>query len=175
MDPIAEPSIPTHESRHGARAALPTGSIQDFNFLAGHWDVSNRRLAQRGVGSQIWNEFPASMSARLHLSGLVNTDEIHFSTQGWSGMTLRVFDLERRQWSIYWINSAEGVLSPPVIGGFEGARGEFYGDDHDEGRPVKVRFIWTRHGVDAARWEQAFCYDGGTWETNWIMEFTRMQ
>jgi hypothetical protein len=33
---------------------------------------------------------------------------------------------------------------------------------------------WTSAGPDAARWEQAFSADGGkTWETNWIMDFTR--
>jgi hypothetical protein len=156
-----------------ARVALPSGSVHDFDFLAGDWRVTNRRLQQRGVGCQLWDEFPASQSARLHLSGLVNTDEIVFHTQGWSGMTVRVFNLERRQWFIYWINSREGSLSPPVIGGFDGARGEFYGQDHDGGQPVEVRFIWTRLGADAARWEQSFCYDGRTWESNWTMQFTR--
>jgi NIPSNAP len=36
------------------------------------------------------------------------------------------------------------------------------------------RFHWTNPAPDAARWEQAFSADGGrSWETNWIMEFTR--
>jgi len=88
-------------------------------------------------------------------------------------MTVRVFNVEQRQWSIYWVNSREGILSPPVVGGFNGARGEFYGRDHDGNRTVEVRFIWRREGCNAARWEQAFCYDGHTWETNWTMDFTR--
>jgi hypothetical protein len=162
-----------HEAQ-GTRVALPTGSVHDFDFLVGEWQVANRRLQQRGVGCQTWDEFPASQSARLHLSGLVNTDEIVFHTRGWSGMTVRVFNLERRQWFIYWVSSREGILSPPVIGSFDGARGEFYGQDHDGCQPVEVRFIWTRLGADAACWEQAFCYDGRTWETNWTMQFTRI-
>jgi hypothetical protein len=64
-------------------------------------------------------------------------------------------------------------MDPPVVGGFAGDRGEFYGEDVDEGRPVRVRFVWTRLSPDTARWEQAFSYDGGPWETNWVMEFTR--
>jgi hypothetical protein len=66
-----------------------------------------------------------------------------------------------------------GELLPPVEGGFEGSRGEFYGDDEDGGRPIRVRFLWTLLGPDRARWEQAFSYAGGPWETNWVMEFAR--
>ena len=36
------------------------------------------------------------------------------------------------------------------------------------------RFIWTVEAPGSCRWEQAYSADGGkTWETNWIMEFTR--
>jgi hypothetical protein len=61
-----------------------------------------------------------------------------------------------------------------VLGSFDGDTGIFEGEDTFEGRPIRVRFVWS--GVDTAtpRWEQAFSADGGkTWETNWIMEFTR--
>ena len=48
------------------------------------------------------------------------------------------------------------------------------GEDVDEGRPVKVVYRWTKAGPNAARWEQAFSYDGGkSWETNWMNELTR--
>src|SRR6266568_6051892 len=41
-----------------------------------------------------------------------------------------------------------------------------------QGRPIVVRFIWSRVTTGAPRWEQAFSADGGaTWETNWIMDF----
>jgi hypothetical protein len=82
-----------------------------------------------------------------------------------------VFDLNRRRWSIYWVNTRTGVLFPPVHRGFVGSRGEFY--DEDEGRPVKVQFLWTVLDSDRAHWEQAFSLDDRNWETNWIMEFRR--
>jgi hypothetical protein len=151
-----------------------TGDVHDFDFVAGEWSVANRRLKERGIGSQEWEEFPATHRGWLLLGGTANVDETVFLTRGSSGMTLRVFHPEKRQWSIYWISSARGVLEPPVVGGFSGDRGEFYGEDSDDGRPVLVRFIWDRLGPDAARWEQAFSYDGGgRWEPNWIMDFTR--
>lgn len=58
-------------------------------------------------------------------------------------------------------------------GFFDGA-GIFYGDDTHDGRLVRVRFIWSHITPTSARWEQAFSVDGEqTWETNWVMEFTR--
>jgi hypothetical protein len=152
---------------------LRTGDVHDFDFIAGAWQIANRYLEQRGAGCTAWDEFPATSRARLHLGGIVNIDEYEFPTKAWSGMTVRSFDLARRQWSIRWISSRTGALEPAVVGGFEGDRGEFYGEDEDAGRSVKVRFVWTTLGRDAARWEQAFSYDDGPWETNWIMALTR--
>jgi hypothetical protein len=151
-----------------------TGDVHDFDFLAGEWAVANRRLRRRGCGADEWDEFPAAARNWQLLGGMANVDEILFRTRGTSGLALRTFDPETRRWSIYWVSSTRGVLEPPVTGGFAGDRGEFYGDDCDEGRPVRVRFLWSRLGADAARWEQAFSYDGGAWETNWIMSLTRI-
>jgi hypothetical protein len=152
---------------------LGTGDLHDFDFLAGKWTVHNRRLAERGVGCTTWDEFPAETHVSLHMGSVVNVEEIVFPTKGWAGMTVRAFALATRQWSIYWINSQAGVLFPPVVGGFDGDRGEFYGTDEDGGHPVNVQFCWTRLGPDRARWEQAFAREGAAWETNWTMDFTR--
>lgn len=196
--PTSEPTMPTQPAAAPVPAVLPgpgvpisprprtdlpaastytldrTGTIHDFDDLAGAWTVANRRLRARGVGSDDWDEFPAASCLTVHLGGVVNVDEIHFPTKGWSGLTLRTFDLARNQWSIYWINSRDGVLFPPVVGGFTGARGEFYGEDQDDGRPVLVRFVWLRQGGARFRWEQAFSTDGGVrWETNWTMDLSR--
>jgi hypothetical protein len=158
-----------------APADLPTGDIHDFDFLYGDWIFTNRQLKQRWVGSDDWEVFPASLHCEGHMGGVVNIDEGVFPTKGFSGMTVRIFNPATRQWSLYWINSKTGVLFPPVVGGFTGDRGEFYGEDTDAGRAIKARFIWTRQGADKARWEQAFSLDGKTWETNWVMEHSRVR
>lgn len=151
------------------------GQAHDFDFLVGHWQVTNRRLRQRHAGCQDWDDFPGHTQAWSHLGGIVSVDEIHFPTRGFSGCSVRTLDLAARRWSIYWINSLQGTLFPPVHGGWAGDRGEFHGDDMDDGRPVKARFVWQRLGPDAARWEQAFSLDGREWETNWVMEFRRSE
>jgi hypothetical protein len=40
-------------------------------------------------------------------------------------------------------------------------------------RPVRVRVTWSGTATPAPRWEQAFSPDGGgSWETNWVMDFS---
>jgi hypothetical protein len=153
--------------------ATRNGGPRDFDYFAGGWTTRQRRLKARGVGSSEWEEFPATLCMSLYLDGMATVDEIYFPTKGWAGLTLRAFNLEKRQWSIYWVSSVSGKMEPPVVGGFDGNHGEFYGEDQDNGRPVKVRYMWNKLDRDHARWEQAFSYDNRTWETNWTADFAR--
>lgn len=154
-----------------------TGDVHDFDFLSGRWAVHNRRLMTRLIGANDWTDFPATTWCEPRFNGAANIDQIDFSTLGFSGLTLRLFDPARRQWSIYWINSRNGLLTPPVHGGFSGDRGEFYGVDEDGGRAVDVLFVWTRQGADRALWEQSFRLKDAAddaWETNWVMQLSRL-
>jgi hypothetical protein len=146
----------------------------DFDFLLGSWNVANRMLRRRLAGSDDWEEFAATAVVRPILDGLGNEDV--FRTEhdgGFVGMSFRFFDPEKRRWSIYWADSRRpGELDPPVVGCFEGDLGVFHGEDVHRGRPVLVRFTWSRATTESPRWEQAFSDDGGrTWETNWVMDF----
>jgi hypothetical protein len=149
---------------------------RDFDFWMGRWRIRNRRLRERLKGSTEWDDFDATGVTRPLLGGLGNEDE--FRTDHWPGfigMTFRFFNPETRQWAIYWADNRRGTLEPPVFGSFSGDTGHFYGDDTFEGRPIRVRFIWRHEGTQTAHWEQAFSVDGGaTWETNWVMEMTRI-
>jgi hypothetical protein len=157
-----------------AGAVVRTGDVHDFEYFDGAWTTQQRRLKARGVGSSDWDEFPATLCTTLYLGGMVTVGELYFPTKGWSGVTVRAFDLEHRRWSVHWVSGKVGRLGgAPVTGGFAGDRGEFYGDDDDDGRAVVVRTMWHKRDRDHARWEQAFSYDGRTWETNWTAEFVR--
>lgn len=167
----------TSEPRPAETMETPTlvaDGRHDFDFLHGTYRVRNRRLKERLAGCTEWVEFDAVNTAKPILDGLGNQDE--FRTEHWPGfvgMSFRFFDPQTGQWSIYWADNRRGSLEPPVRGAFIDDIGLFEGDDQLNGNPIRVRFVWTR-GRDAARWEQAFSADGGkTWETNWIMEFSR--
>jgi hypothetical protein len=91
-------------------------------------------------------------------------------------MSFRFFDLETRLWSIYWADSRRtGLLDPPVVGSFASGVGIFEGGDTFNGQSIRVRYTWSRTNTEWPRWEQAFSPDRGkTWETNWIMDATRV-
>jgi hypothetical protein len=148
--------------------------MNDFDFFIGAWNVANRRLKTLFVGSDEWETFPGTTTCQPIFNGGGNTEEIIFPTLDSRGFTLRLFDLDRKEWSIYWASSRTGLLFAPVVGTFAGGRGDFYGDDTHNGKPIKAHFIWSDITSTSARWEQEFSADGGqTWESNWVMEFTR--
>jgi hypothetical protein len=155
--------------------------MNDFDFLVGSWDVAIRWIVpSSGLGSDDWEEFPATALCHSFFDGAGNHDLYDCPAKGWRGTSLRLYQPERGEWSIWWANDRNGRLGAPVVGRFLGGRGEFFGDDtHDgtpDGRPVRVRIRWTLPAPDAPRWEQAYSTDGGrTWETNWIMNFTRRE
>ena len=148
------------------------GDVHDFDYFVGGWITKQRRLKARGVGSRDWEEFPAVECLTPYLDGLATVDELYMPTKKRAGLTVRVFDVESHRWSIYWVSGESGPLDP-VVGGFQGNHGEFYAQDEDDHRPVKVRYTWDKIDRDHARWQQAFSFDNRTWETNWIGDFTR--
>ena len=156
--------------------ARPAGA-SDFDFLHGSWHNANERLTSRLTGSDEWERFEALGDCRPILGGLGNIDDFRPLGEVWAGFegaTLRIFNPATGDWSLYWADNVRCALFPPLVGRFRDGVGEFYGDDQQDGVPVRVRFRWSGISATTARWEQAFSADGGaTWETNWIMRFTR--
>jgi hypothetical protein len=153
-----------------------TGGKSDFDFLVGAWTTVQRRLTARGVGSTEWKDSPPNVHCATHyLDGAVTVEESFSPTKTPTGLFVYTFDVEKRQWSLYWINPKSAELDAPLLGGFDGTRGQFYGEDVDDGRPIKVRYSWVIKDRDHARWEQAFSFDNRSWETNWTTEFTRAE
>ena len=144
----------------------------DFDFLIGEWTVENEFLKERLADASEWERFSATSDVRKVMDGHGNLDEIAIPTRGFTGLTLRLYDPATQLWSIYWSDTKSCRLFPPMTGRFDNGRGEFFGDDTEGGKPVRVRFHWT--GGDSPKWEQAMSADGGrTWELNWVMRFTR--
>ena len=147
----------------------------DFDFFHGTWRVEHRRLRERLAGCDEWLTLEGMAYVRPVLGGLGNIDSLTLDGDDFEGVTLRLFDLEEGIWRIHWADTRRGRLDPPLAGRFHDRVGEFYGDDVHDHRPVKVRFIWRDLDANHASWEQAFSPDGGqTWETNWVMKFTRV-
>jgi hypothetical protein len=156
------------------------GGLHDFDFLVGHWNAHHRKLKERLAGSHDWIEFDGTLDSQPLMGGYSNVDDtvLHVPGAPYRGVAVRTFDAKTGQWSIWWFDSRTplGPLDPPVRGGFHNGVGTFYADDTFNGKPIRVRFIWSKITPTSCHWEQAFSPDGGkTWETNWVQDIQRVQ
>jgi hypothetical protein len=156
-----------------------TDHAHDFDFLVGTWGVHHRRLKARLAGSHDWVEFEGTSRFWTTLEGRGNVDDnfIGLPGESYRAMSVRGYDPKTQTWAIWWLDGRNPhKIEPPVIGNFQNGIGAFEGDDTFEGRPIKVRYLWSGITANSARWEQAFSPDGGkSWETNWVMDFTRVK
>jgi hypothetical protein len=162
-----------------AQATQQHDGAHDFDFIIGDWKAHVRRLPDRLVGSNVWIEYDGISRHKKILDSNANFEEfevdnpekhLHIKAQ-----TLRLYNPDSHQWSIYLLDVDKGTLGlPPVVGQFSGNRGEFYDQEEWKGRAVFVRYVWTNISPKSARMEQSFSADGGkSWEVNWICELSR--
>ena len=60
------------------------------------------------------------------------------------GLTLRLYNPQAHQWSLYWANSKAGMFDgPPQVGEFKNGVGEFYCQDTFNGRMILIRYVWS--------------------------------
>lgn len=174
----SEASNPPGYSSSDARESRAQRDGQDdFDWEHGDWRTHVRRLERPLTGSTNWVEYEGTSIVREVWDGRANLVEL--DVEGPSGriegLSLRLYNPSTGQWSLNFASSRTGALSPPTIGGFEDGRGEFYGHETIEGRPVLVRFLIWCESDDVCHFEQAFSSDGGqTWEVNWIARDTRI-
>lgn len=160
-------------------AARQHDGSHDFDFLIGDWKAHVRRLPERLVGSNKWVEYDGISNHKKLLDTNANFEEFDVSTPDKKlrikAQTLRLYNPESHQWSIYGVDLDRGTLDvPPVVGEFHGNRGEFYNQQVWDGRVILVRYVWLNLSPKSSRMEQSFSPDGGkTWEVNWICELSR--
>ena len=82
--------------------ARPPGA-KDFDFLQGPWLIHHKKLAERLVGCEVWNEFRTPATNQLILGGLGNIDQCRTESGAfYEGASLRLFDKRAGIWRIYW-------------------------------------------------------------------------
>ena len=151
-----------------------------FDFEIGAWKIHLKRLEHRLTGSTTWIEFDGTSVTRRVWDGRADLEEFEVDspTGDIEGMTLRLYDPQTHQWSLYWATSKSGTLGQPTIGEFKNGRGEFFDTEPSgpNGRAILVRFVWSDITPNSAHFEQSFSDDGGkTWEVNWITDQTRVK
>jgi len=155
-----------------------SGGQHDFDFEIGTWKTVVKRRLRPLTGSTDWVEMKGTTVVRKVWNGSANLVELEADSPSghFQGLSLRLYNPETRQWSLNFVNARNGLLTAPTIGQFKNGRGEFFGLEDLDGRPIFVRFVITPVNPDLCRFEQAFSDDGGkTWEVNWIAEDTRIK
>src|SRR3954467_5173600 len=84
-------------------APAATGAPGDFDFLSGHWTIKHRRLKDKQ-----WDQFDGEASVVGILGGVASVEELRIPSRNFSGMGLRVLDVERKLWADYWANGKSG-------------------------------------------------------------------
>ena len=135
---------------------------------------------ERLPGSGEWEEFAATArrAADPRTGSGTRTSSAPSTTAASSACRSGSSTRRRGRWSIYWADSAPpGVLDPPVVGCVRRATSaSFEGEDIFEGRPILVRFMWSRRDdADAALGAGVLRRRRQDWETNWVMDFTRRE
>jgi hypothetical protein len=150
----------------------------DFDFELGSWKIHLKKLMHPLTGSKTWVEFDGTSVTKKVWDGRSQIEEFETdnpSTGHIEGLTLRLYNPQTQQWSLYWANSKDGAMAPPQIGQFKNGVGEFYAQDTLNGKQIFVRFIWSKTDSNSPHFEQSFSDDGGkTWEVNWITDQTRV-
>jgi len=161
LDPIPPlPSTPT------------PGKPGDFNFLAGEWRIQHRRQPKPGAE---WDVFEGEATCWTILGGVGSVEELRIPARNFSGLGLRMLDVEKRIWSDHWVNARSGVVTTPgQTGSFENGAGIFFSEEEDGEKKMIYAGIWDLITPDSCRWRQAASEDGGkTWEQSWIMDWRR--
>lgn len=148
-----------------------------WDFLAGRWNVRNQKRRRRLAGNNHWDQFNSTLVNWQVLGGRGNVSDAAFSAPDapYRGMSLRVYNDEKKEWLNWWLDGRTPAdIRPPVRGRFGKDGGTLLGDDMHDGKPVKVRSVWSRTDTASPHWEQSFSADGGkTWELDWVADFTR--
>lgn len=154
-----------------ARCDVP--QAQQFDFLVGEWEILNEIRTLEGG----WVKTFATLEGHKRRDGCAVIGRWYGVARDGGpldGITIRAFDPDSRQWSIVWLDNRSTLQLQPLTGEFVDGVGQFYRENEFHGERVKLRFTWDEITDDSARWSRSFSLDGGrTWETDWIMYFTR--
>ncbi len=150
--------------------------VNDFDFLHGSWRVTHHRPSGRLTGATDWHIGYGIDIVRPAFNGLGNIGSFRrdLNRESYEGVSIRLYNPDDGMWRIYWLDTADHRMKPPVIGRFENGKAEFIGNDVLRGEPIKVRYRWKDITTTSATWDQAYSEDEGkTWELNSIMKFKR--
>jgi hypothetical protein len=175
-----EPNWVAQLTRTSPEPAAPAVTAKDrnadFDWNLGRFKTHVSRIMEPLTGSTKWVEFDGTSVVTPIWGGRGNVIELDIEGPAGHtvGLGVRLYNPQSHQWNLNWANSRDGVMAIPMMGEFRNGRGDFADVELFGGRTIFVRNVFSDLKRDSARFEQAFSTDAGkTWESNWIMTWTR--
>ncbi len=172
--PIVLLAFPGFVSAQGACQ----GESRMFDFAIGEWDVLNRNQPADDTG---WYDTGTATSRVYPVAagcGIVEHWRGHTFGDFLVGFTLRAFNPQLGQWDLVllWPNTGQPRFGK-MTGGFRHNRGEFYSRSLSaEGDTLLTQLTFSDITAESIRWQEARSPDNGrSWNSSWIMEFTRRE
>jgi hypothetical protein len=157
-------------------AAPARDGTHDFDWDGGSWRTHQRRLIHPLTGSTTWVTYTGTDVVTKIWDGAYRA---MIEADGSAGhleiFSIRLYDADSHQWSIYFTHPGSGALTTPLVGEFANGRGDFIDQESYQGRMILVRFSVSDFDENRCHFEQAFSDDGGkNWEVNFIVDETRV-
>jgi hypothetical protein len=120
------------------------GGMNNFDFLTGKWTITHRRLENPFQPKPDWSTFETAYEAWSLLGGLASMDKVYGELKGeyFEGVSVRTYDKDKNEWTIYWMDVWNSTLREQVRGSFENGVGVFYGEEKHKGVTYPMRFLW---------------------------------
>jgi hypothetical protein len=162
------------------RPPCASTEARQFDFWIGTWDIRQSILRRDGS----WLSLPARTSVRPALDGCALVEqwegEVMFFWEGMteprrrSGLSVRAYDPETKQWYIHWMDTGATRFGPPFIGGFIDGRGQFVRETEAPDGKRLDRITFQDVTESSLDWELAVSADGGSsWQPVWRMRMER--
>lgn len=172
---LGPPRVRAAEPPAGGRAISGHGP-HDFDFELGHWRIHIRRARSAFTAATAWDGFEGStVNCRLWDGAAIQKWRADGPAGHISGLTLRIYNPQSRQWNLYGADRGDGTLGPAVVGEFRNGEGVFVDQEPMNGRVVLVRSVWSRITANSVHFEAHASNDGGrTWRLIVITDQTRL-
>ena len=161
----------------GVNPAEPRDGSHDFDFNFGVWHTHIVRVVKPLTASHATAVEDGTVTVRKIWGGKASLEEIEADGAAghWEGMTIFLYNPAAHRWSQTYIGAKDGTYSPGDIGAFENGRGEFASTDSVDGKPVRVRGVWSDVTPTSHRYHIMYSGDAGAhWQTVFDAHLTRI-
>jgi hypothetical protein len=151
----------------------PEPEARLFDFWLGEWNVNNRYVVQgrwRDIGQAEVEVFPAAGGCTIVelWDGMMGARRVR-------GFSARTWDPADSAWKLVlnWPQPGQPTFGT-LSGRFRHGRGDFFTTPSAANPRSLTRYTFADISPDSFRWNDGTSGDSGlTWETQWIMEYSR--